>query len=419
MDGDLGSANYHWQLAAKLKNSGQCSPVYLGYRILDVNWIAAIGHIAMLDYYFKYLKLYFNDKPQVSILVKNSSIAGIVLLKKYEKILGLKVFATEETLQEDYNLWASKNNVKSWEDLTEEEHCSLVDSFWHFSFPDNEAFGYPDALSKIQKEWEKNTYPPNLIIDKDDKTEIDGLLCRLGLPKGAWYVCLHVREPGYHQHWNGIYPSLRDADIEDYFEAINFIIQSGGWVLRMGDSSMKPISATSMNGVPGLIDFAFSDYKNESSDILLTTGCRFFLGTNSGFASIPISYGVPCYFTNWVPLGMPLWESNNKMIPKLYFDEINSRYLTIDELFAKKYPFIQNNSSLPKSVKVMNNTPDEILEMVKLAISDMSNPNKSIESADLSYYRQVSSTHGSYSGNSIPDFFIQKYSSIFLKTNVY
>ena len=57
----------------------------------------------------------------------------------------------------------------------------------------------------------------------------------LGLPPDAWYVCFHVREGGY----SGDFDNIRNCDIDNYVEAMQYITSKGGWVVRMGDASMK------------------------------------------------------------------------------------------------------------------------------------------------------------------------------------
>ena len=65
----------------------------------------------------------------------------------------------------------------------------------------------------------------------------------LGVPDGAWYVGLHVREGGYHAEDTGDKSRHRNAQIEDYFPAIKAVTDRGGYVIRLGDSGVGNLGA--------------------------------------------------------------------------------------------------------------------------------------------------------------------------------
>ncbi|MCP3872661.1 MAG: TIGR04372 family glycosyltransferase, partial [Desulfobacteraceae bacterium] len=319
--------------------------------------------------------------------------------------------------EKDYNSWAEKNGKRTWNNITASEKAAHIDDFWEFEFPDGEILGYTHAAAKIQQEWERRKLPPLLSITKEEKTFVSQALELLGIPKNSWYVCLHVREPGFHKSWNELYPSMRDADIDDYKLAIEKIVESGGWVIRMGDPTMKKLPK-----MKGVIDYAHSPYKTTTADILIPLCCRFLLGTNSGYATIPAIYGVRCAFTNWVPIGLPLWQSQDLMIPKLFWNEKEQRHLELEEIFETGLAFVQNWIDLPKGVSPVKNSPEEISdlseEMIRITEKDSIIKDVSTSQRFHSTYQRLAESHGSYVGCHIGSAFIEKYPGVFINPYV-
>ena len=57
--------------------------------------------------------------------------------------------------------------------------------------------------------------------------------------KNKWYATLHIREPEPNYRGETIgntEENFRNANIENYIDAIKTIISSGGYVFRMGSS---------------------------------------------------------------------------------------------------------------------------------------------------------------------------------------
>ena len=61
------------------------------------------------------------------------------------------------------------------------------------------------------------------------------LLEKAGVPRGAWFVALHVRDIRWRGTTAGL-QAIRNADTASYLPAIDEIAQRGGFVIRMGDA---------------------------------------------------------------------------------------------------------------------------------------------------------------------------------------
>ena len=414
MSGKNKEANYYWKLAGQTRRSLFKPTTPTTYRILGGAWFAAIGHVAMLDFYLKYKRLYFGEQ-RIVVQWDIKTIPGHELFSQFQN-MGIHILNMDD-LENDYNKWAMNNHYPDWKNLSADEHAALIDDFWEYDFPDGEILGYAHAAAKIQHDWEQAGHAPLFQLTELEKSWLQNYLSNLGLPKDAWYVCLHVREAGFHKQWNALYPSMRDAELDTYSDAIKAIVDAGGWVIRMGDPSMKPLQP-----MRNVIDYAHSLYKTQIADILLSAGCRFFLGTNSGFATISVIYGTPCALSNWVPMGWPLWPSQDLMIPKLFREKSSKRYLTIEEIFSQNLGFIQNWSDVPEDIELVANTPEEIvaltLEMLLQTTPNhkmMTQEHNAMVDLARAQYAKIVMEHQGFVGSRLGGAFVKNHAGLFIE----
>ena len=205
--------------------------------------------------------------------------------------------------------------------------------------------------------------------------DMDSRLRDLGIPHDAWFVCAHAREHGWLTQINAYDLKIpanyqheqedhRNVDIEDYLPAIDYITGMGGLVVRMGDPSMKP-----MNGVPGVIDYPFTEHKSMPMDLHLVSRCRFVLGCNSGFSgSFPHPFDTPLLITNAAPIvnSARFPYSNTLFLFNDILKKDSGRRLGLPEMFTPEIltanQIIQFDSL---GYKWGSNTPEEILEATK------------------------------------------------------
>ena len=78
-------------------------------------------------------------------------------------------------------------------------------------------------------------------------------------------MVLHVREPGYRgESRENTTENWRNANPLDYLKAIKAVTNAGGWVFRMGDSSMTPLPS-----MPQVIDYAHHEIQSDWMDVFL------------------------------------------------------------------------------------------------------------------------------------------------------
>ena len=315
-----------------------------GYKKLNItfltpHWVSRIGHLACLDYYVKIGILGRRPLHLNIILAPQELIANSCLLNYWQRyhiyaisdpLLIERLSPITKNLQEHFNVW---------------------------SLSEGQVMGIHEARTVSQKQWEAEKRSPLLTLSDLDRDRGWSCLRQLGVPTDAWFVCLHVREPGY---WQDSAAYLRNADIDTYLLAIETIVARGGWVIRMGNPTMKPLPQ-----MDRVIDYARSDTRSDWMDVFLCASSRFIIGTDSGLTYVPSCFGVPIAMTNNVPMGVRMYSQQDLYISKLYWSIDEERYLDFARSMAPPLGHAFSNEGLAASgVKVVDNTPDEINELV-------------------------------------------------------
>ena len=200
---------------------------------------------------------------------------------------------------------------------------------------------------------------PLLKASKEDEQWLKESLDQLGLPEGSWFVCIHNREGGFSPIDEHI-QHHRNCDIENMRGAIEEITLRGGWVIRLGDPTMKAFK----NPPSNYIEYAHSKLKSERMDILLCAKAKFLLGNTSGIALVASVFGTPCALSNMTPISALGIGKKDISIPKLYYSYDLKRILTISELISMNLESCQYaNFYDAKKISLIENSNEEIREL--------------------------------------------------------
>jgi putative glycosyltransferase (TIGR04372 family) len=318
--------------------------------------------------------------------------------------------------------------------LTEVANVCLLD-YWreHIIIVTNPILGYLlckaslfglmkfNISNFVMDEKKANTYysvnhlwqgrPPIFSLSESHKDKGSAALHRLGLPPGAWFVCAHAREGGFTPDTEDVH-SYRNTNIDQYRQAIKTIASHGGWVIRVGDASMKQLA-----GLPNLIDYAHSSEKADWMDLFLCAQCQFFLGDTSGLFMISVIFGVPCVLTNITPLGVPAYAPIDLYIPKLLCKKIGSDRLLFSDIFASPLSTFRATTQFTKAgVEHEENSSDDIDALVKEALLRMENKwvsRANDEELQASFKKMFRPEHPGYKSFSrIGADFIRKYQAL-------
>ena len=313
--------------------------------------IGSLGNHYPLEQYIKFEKY-----------IENNVNKPVILLQKYYKLRNSYLFSY---FKPHINVISNRFLISKYQVLG-----ALFTLPLKIVVPlKNNCFLWDIATNLInQKLILKNNLNASFIFNKSDLPLGKEILSRLGVPKNAWYVTLHVRQPGYRDE-DSIIEDYRNADPLTYIKAIKLIVNKGGWVIIVGDKSMKI-----MPKMHGLIDYAHSKEKSEFMDIFLAATCKFCIGTSSGFYAISMMFGIPVLVTNFLPaITYYSLTSQDMFLPKILINNKNNHKLTLKEMFDPPVSFYSGAPLTENNVDYINNSEEDLekatSEMIEMTLN--------------------------------------------------
>jgi putative glycosyltransferase (TIGR04372 family) len=229
----------------------------------------------------------------------------------------------------------------------------------HVKLPDGRVVSKARGIFAVQEEWIRQGRGPLLSLTHKDVEHGRAELRRMGVPEGAWYACVHVREPGYLNEGPTSSEAARNGDIRNYIPAIEEIVRRGGWVIRIGDPTMRPLPP-----LPHCIDYAVSSFKSEVMDVFLAASCRFLIGTTSGVVIISEVFGVPVGAAEYYPIGGMLHTPLDVIIPKPYRERATGRMLFFEEYLKMPFAFTYDSNQFASlGLEALPSEPEDIREL--------------------------------------------------------
>jgi len=184
------------------------------------------------------------------------------------------------------------------------------------------------------------------------------LCAKFNIPESAPIVVLHARESGYL----GDSHSYRNASIENYIPAINYLINEGFYIVRFGDKSMKRF----VNPPAQLIDAPFHPEYTDFVEPYFSAVSKFFIACGSGPDNIAIGFGTPVLFINVVMVAAMFGTEKDLFVPKKFYSHKLRRYLTHEEfILSPAVNFFEDRLFQEAGVEHRENSPEEILMAVK------------------------------------------------------
>lgn len=194
-------------------------------------------------------------------------------------------------------------------------------------------------------------------LNHKKKTFCEAQRKKMGLPEDAWFVCLHVRESGFHGDHQ---TTERNADINNYIPAIDEIISRGGWVVRLGDPSM-----TRLPNMENVIDYPFTEFKSNLMDLYLISECYAYMGMQSGIFDVAVLFQRPVILTNMSNWLFPFPQKKCDIgIFKHIYSNSKKRFLSVEEWLLEPWKANAFSSNLDGEYKVYENSPDELKNTV-------------------------------------------------------
>lgn len=307
---------------------------------LGFDWVRNIGHIAFLGHLVKMRELGLAPWRNIVVFSADRYIANHAYLNQWRQHL---------TVVTDPGL------VSHFEPLT--AACGFRFSTL-FPFPGREPVDNFKIAAAVEEKWRESKRAPLLSLTHEQKSAGWDALAPFGPRPGDWFVCLHVRESGFHS----LNDPHRNAGISDYLPAIEVITRRGGWVIRLGDSTMSPLPA-----LERVIDYPHTRLKSPVMDVFLCAETRFFIGVHSGLSHVPHSFGRPSVMTNWLNTGsLPPFGHESLFLPKMIRRTTDDQLLPLRDSLSDDWGLrCYGDCRLDDyQAELVANTPGEIVEIV-------------------------------------------------------
>jgi putative glycosyltransferase (TIGR04372 family) len=339
----------------------QLLPLQLGIRIFSIHSVRGIGFMCHWDGLIKARHLGLIPPDKFVMLWNKEKFSAN---KHWMSYLEKQVILLDE----------KKQNKKLIGFLKKTEHKVSEHVSGPFRLGNRVYVNNLSALALIEHHWSEGNRRPLFNLTTEDIEFGRTLLSGLGVPKEAWFVCLHVREGGFKAS-----EPHREAPIKDYLMAIKAVVDRGGWVIRMGDRTMAQLPK-----IKNVIDYPYSAIYSDRMDIILCGLCRFFVGTSSGLYTVAKAFGKPIVQTNYLPASTLYLSDPDIFLPKLAKRAKDGKLLGFSEIMSA--PFSQcvidiNYKQL--GVDLINNTPEEIQEIVVEMIDKIDGQFKSDSTDEL------------------------------------
>jgi putative glycosyltransferase (TIGR04372 family) len=201
-------------------------------------------------------------------------------------------------------------------------------------------------------------------LSDEDLREVQPQVQALGLSDGQPIVTLHVREAGYKAS-TGVEDrakdTVRNARIESYLPAIDWLVSHGYTVVRIGDSSMAPLQRD------GVIDLATLPSHSLGLDLYYVKRSAFFIATDSGPYNLSLLCDTPCLATNMTHvLGAYPLRARDRYVVRRVDDLSENRELTLNDMLTPQHLKFRWDSS---KYRFHDNSPEDILDGVQEMVS--------------------------------------------------
>lgn len=262
---------------------------------------------------------------------------------------------------------------------------------------------------RVNAQW--GDRPPVLTLRPEDRLWGDQQLEAMGVPAGAWFVAIHVREGGFSPIDEALH-AHRNGSIAHLVPAIEAITARGGYVIRLGDPTMVPLMPMKQ-----VIDYAHHPARCERLDVYLCATARFIIGNTSGLFILGSIFGVPSALANMIPIPTLGFLPQDISMPKLLFSQDLGRNLSFPEIMSSPVAEFRCASLYADHHLIpIENSADEILNMTLEMFASLENSetvSDDDESLHSQYLALLQPQHYSYGAASrISLGFLHKYRAL-------
>ncbi len=210
----------------------------------------------------------------------------------------------------------------------------------------------------------ENQKKSKLAFSNDEKKVGQAYLSKLGIAKSEYYICVNVRN-SYHSTLIGLdssdVKSIRNADIQNYFPAINFFLLNNVKVILVGDYSSDLTIPKNILEDDNFVYYSHHEDRNDFLDLYLIANARLLFGTMTGlFEAATLEPSFEHFYGLTDTVGIHQYASHRKnsfLFPKTLID--NGDIISIEDHL--RYSREIDVHGRPLQIQILDNTSDDIL----------------------------------------------------------
>lgn len=190
-----------------------------------------------------------------------------------------------------------------------------------------------------------------------------------GIPADARLVCIHAREAGYKRGHEiqdtkpavGRDDRARNARIESYLQAVDYLTQHGYTVVRLGDPTMTPVDH------PGVIDLATSPERTNLLEVYCLLRSDFIIAGESAYVNLIYLTNTPILVVNATePVSAYPVRAPGLFLAKTVVDKRDGKALTSLDLLTLEY---QRQFRDTRRYLYVDNSPEQIRDAAEEMVS--------------------------------------------------
>ena len=181
---------------------------------------------------------------------------------------------------------------------------------------------------------------------------------------GEPYICILARDSKYlfeldkshRKILDRKYHNYRNSDIDTFKKSVQFLLDKGYWVFRMGNVTEKQLKISHSK----FLDYSFCSAKSDFMDIYLFSNCKALISTSTGIDILSSIRNIPTLVVNGLPLGLASTYFDMVWIPKNLYWQKNGLQLTLKEYIENSY--LNTHDYMSMGIEIVDLSEEEILE---------------------------------------------------------
>jgi putative glycosyltransferase (TIGR04372 family) len=235
----------------------------------------------------------------------------------------------------------------------------------------------------------------NISLLPSENKEAELYMKKYGWTQGEKFICINVRDSAFFNESQTSRHIYRNSNIEDYEVVVNYLLDLGYWVVRMGKKVEKPINIKDSK----LIDYGIDQNRSDLLDVWFCKNCECFVSTGTGVDSVAMMFKKKIVFVNYMPINFIISWVENITVPKRLFWN-NGKELTLAEHLDVFLCYHNRNVNQckEKGINVVDLSPNEIKSVVQEMIARLNGvPLTSEQVGKQKKFWNILEKHKSYS----------------------